>query len=276
MTAEFIVGLGLPVDASSEGWRIDSLLHFALIATTALGLVVLVWLAIVLIRDRRHKAARFTHGTSSRERAVPMALAALVLFAIDGYLLYRSHRDLHSSILAVDDVLASKEHLRVQIGARQWAWEFRYPGVDDRFDTEDDIYTLSHLVVPVDVAVVYELGALDVVHSLYLPNFRVKQDAIPGRVGRGWFGTRTMGRFEIACAQHCGVHHYQMSGVIEVLSAEDFATWSRDMSADAARLFAENERARRDGDDLPSETWAQASPTTDRARNWAWAWQERR
>jgi cytochrome c oxidase subunit 2 len=257
------------VDASGEGWRIDHILHFANYAALLLGLVAMVWLGIVLVRDRKHKKASYTHGVSRREKMLPLAMAALVFFGVDGYLLYRSTTDLHTSILRVDEALLSPGALRVQIGARQWAWDVRYPGVDDRFGTDDDIYTVSQLVVPEGRAVVFELAAGDVVHSFYLPNFRVKQDAIPGSVGRGWFRAERLGNYEIACAQHCGVHHYQMRGIVEVLSNDNYEAWRRAMSADSLRVSKEDARALEEepsrspiGEPVPEE-----APT----RDW-WAW----
>lgn len=262
--------LALPIDASAEGWRIDHILHFANYATLVLGTVAMLWLGIVLIRDRKHKKALYTHGQSRMEKAIPLALAALVFFVVDGYLLYRSTSDLHSSILRVDEALAEPGALRVQIGARQWAWDLRYAGSDGRFGTDDDIYTVGQLVIPQGRAVVYELAAGDVVHSLYLPNFRVKQDAIPGTVGRGWFRATRLGQYEIACAQYCGVQHYQMRGTVEVLANAEFEEWRAAMSADAVRVTREDERALAEepsrspiGEPVP-----QPAPT----RDWAWAW----
>jgi len=258
------------LDASGEGWRIDHILQVTHGAVLLLSIIVLVWLGVSLVRDRKHRTAVFTHGTSLRERAVPLGLAAFVLIVVDGYLLVRSHLDLNGTILRVDHALAEPGAVRVQIGARQWAWDIRYPGTDNRFDTEDDFYTVSELVVPVGQAVVFELGSNDVVHSLYLPNFRVKQDAIPGRVIRGWFRPSKLGRFDMACAQHCGVHHYQMGGTVKVLSADAYRHWSEAMSVDGARMRIEDSRAlAEEGSYQPSEEfWPSMAPS----RMWAWPW----
>ncbi len=265
-------GLGLPLDASGEGWRIDHILHFANYATLFLAAVVCVWLGIVIVRDRRHKAAHYTHGTSRREKAVPLLLAAAVFFFVDGYLLYRSSTDLHGSILRVDDALAEDGSIRVQVGGRQWAWDFRYPGLDERFDTDDDIYTLGHLVVAKDRAVVFELSGGDVIHSFYLPNFRIKQDVIPGQVSRGWFRPTRLGSYEMACAQHCGVHHYQMGGTVEVLSDSEFALWRSSMSADALRIIKEDQRALAEEPSRSTITEPDSPPEPPPTRDWAWPW----
>ncbi len=265
------MSISLPSDVSSEGWRIDHILHVTHWAVVLLSIITLVWLGISLVRDRKHRDATFTHGTSRREKAIPLALAAFVFFCVDGYLLVRSHSDLSASILRANDMLGKEGVVRVQIGARQWAWDIRYPGADDHFDTSDDFYTVSELVVPVGRPVVFELGSSDVIHSLYLPNFRIKQDAIPGRVLRGWFQAEKLGRFDIACAQHCGVHHYQMGGTVRVVSEDEFAAWRAAMSRDGARMHAEDARAQaaESGYQLVVEDgWPEAAPS----RAWAWPW----
>ncbi len=261
----------LPPDASAEGWRIDGILQFANISTLLLSVVALVWLGISLVQGRRNKIARFTHGTSRAEKAVPLAMAAIVLFVVDGYLLYRSHHDLNESILRVEQALAEPGSLRLQIGARQWAWDIRYAGVDGEFDTDDDIYTVSEIVLPTGSAIVFELASMDVVHSLYLPNFRIKQDAIPGQIGSGWFRAKKEGRYEIACAQHCGVHHYHMRGEIRVVSPSEFVVWQKAMSADAVRMKKEDARAIAEEPSRGNigELWPDTAPS----RDWAWPWQ---
>ncbi len=264
------MSFSLPADASAEGWRIDHILHVTHVAVIVLGLVAIGWLGVSLVRDHRGRTSRYTHGTSRREKAVPLALAALVFFCVDGYLLFRSHSDLRGSILRANDMLEHPGVVRVQIGARQWAWDIRYPGADNHFDTEDDFYTVSQLVIPVGRPVVFELGSGDVIHSLYLPNFRVKQDAVPGRVLRGWFQAKTLGQYDIACAQHCGVHHYQMGGKVRVLSNEAFEAWRAAMSLDGKRMTAEAERARADTEAQESDADVEAEPAP--SRDWAWPW----
>tara|TARA_R110002096_G_scaffold44526_13_gene120519 strand:- start:107288 stop:108118 length:831 start_codon:yes stop_codon:yes gene_type:complete len=265
------VSFSLPTDASAEGWRIDQILHATHWAVVLLSIITLVWLAISLVRDRKHRKATFTHGTSRREKAVPLALAAFVFFCVDGYLLIRSHTDLNESILRANDMLEEEDVIRVQIGARQWAWDIRYPGADDEFGTSDDFFAVSEIVIPVGRPIVFELGSSDVIHALYLPNFRIKQDAVPGRVLRGWFEAKTLGSYDIACAQHCGVHHYQMGGTLKVLSDVEYTRWASAMSLDGLRMHAEDARAQSEeaGYQLRIEgDWPEAAPS----RDWAWPW----
>lgn len=258
--------LGLPRDVSSQGWRIDEILQVTHWMMLFLASVALVWFLWSLLR--RRKRGHYTHGATGRAAFLPLSLAAGVLFGVDGFLILRSSEDL--DVLGVPP--AAEPHgavARVQIGARQWAWDVRQAGADGAFDTPDDIYSVSELVVPVGRPVVYELSSLDVVHALYLPNLRVKRDAIPGQIQRGWFQVEEEGRFEIACAQHCGVHHYKMRAVLRALAPEDYAKWVKAASKDAQSITAEQVRAR------SQEAAIQSDSGPIAARSWAWPWRER-
>jgi cytochrome c oxidase subunit 2 len=78
-----------------------------------------------------------------------------------------------------------------------------------------------------------KLRSKDVVHSLYLPNFRTKIDAIPGSTTRLWFQAEQAGRYEIGCAQHCGVGHYKMRGELYAEPPDEHAAWLARAAVDA-------------------------------------------
>lgn len=118
----------------------------------------------------------------------------------------------------------------VRISGKQFAWEFVHPGPDNRLNTEDDIKTLTDLFVPVHKKIVFELTAQDVLHSFWVPQLRLKQDAVPGRTIKGWFEATKTGRYEIACAELCGLGHGNMRGFLNVLSAADYKKWLADHS----------------------------------------------
>ena len=139
------------------------------------------------------------------------------------------------------------ESLLVEAVGEQFAWNFRYPGPDGVFgrtdpslldlqfnpiglDMEDpaardDIMQLNQLRVPVNRPVRVRLRAKDVLHSFALPNFRIKQDAVPGmEIDVGFQPTQT-GEFEIMCAQLCGLGHYRMRGFLTVQTQAEFDAW---------------------------------------------------
>jgi cytochrome c oxidase subunit 2 len=108
---------------------------------------------------------------------------------------------------------------------QQWAWSFVQPGPDGKIDTPDDIKTVDEMHVEVDKLYHFKLEARDVLHSFSVPVFRLKQDAIPGRIITGWFEAIKTGEYDIQCAEICGIGHGLMAGRIIVESAEQHASW---------------------------------------------------
>jgi cytochrome c oxidase subunit 2 len=113
----------------------------------------------------------------------------------------------------------------VRIVGQQWAWSFVQPGPDGQLDTADDIKTVDDLHVEVGKTYHYQLEARDVLHDFSVPVFRLKQDAIPGRVITGWWKATHTGTYDIQCAEICGIGHGLMFGRIHVESPEEHAAW---------------------------------------------------
>jgi len=106
----------------------------------------------------------------------------------------------------------------VEVTARQWFWSFHYP--DANIDS-------NVLVVPVDTDVVAQLTAPanEVLHGFFIPDFRVKQDVIPGRKTHLWFRGDRVGTHDIFCSQFCGQGHSGMLSQLRIVSRQDFARW---------------------------------------------------
>lgn len=136
----------------------------------------------------------------------------------------------------------------VEVVAQQFAWNFRLPGKDGKFGkrtphlikdssgnyigmdytdpaAKDDIVIQDELYLPVNIPVILNITSRDVIHSFFLPHFRVKQDAVPGMTSTIWFTPTKEGEYEIVCAELCGLNHYSMRGKLYVVSMEKFNKW---------------------------------------------------
>lgn len=113
----------------------------------------------------------------------------------------------------------------IRVMSQQWAWTFTDPGPDGVLDTADDIRTTDELHLESDKTYHFELQSKDVVHSFFIPAFRLKQDAVPGRVYTGWFRPTKPGDYDISCAQICGIGHGVMGARLVVENAADHAAW---------------------------------------------------
>jgi cytochrome c oxidase subunit 2 len=124
----------------------------------------------------------------------------------------------------------------VRVIAQQWAWTFVHPGADGRLDTADDIKTIDELHVQANTLYHFLLESRDVLHSFSVPVFRLKQDAIPGRVITGWFEAQKTGTWDIQCVEICGIGHGIMGARISIESPEQHAAWIAQHAPPAASL----------------------------------------
>jgi len=144
---------------------------------------------------------------------------------------------------------APPDAVQVQVTAQQFMWTFHYPGADGKFGrtdltqvsstnqiglveddeaAKDDIVTTNEMHIPANKAVTVHLRSKDVIHSFFLPNLRVKQDAVPGLAIEITFTPNLAGNYEIACAELCGLQHYKMKAFLTVdQSEQDFLNWQR-------------------------------------------------
>jgi cytochrome c oxidase subunit 2 len=141
--------------------------------------------------------------------------------------------------------------LIIQITGEQFQWSFHYSGPDKTFgrteirfmtDTnnigldkddpaaKDDVFSLGQMHLPVNRPIRVRLRSKDVIHSFFLPNLRVKQDAVPGMGIEVGFTPTKIGNFEIACAELCGLGHYRMKAFLTIESEQDFNKWLEENS----------------------------------------------
>ena len=105
--------------------------------------------------------------------------------------------------------------MKVKVTAQMWSWRFEY----ENGKVADTLY------VPASKAVALELGSVDVIHSLYIPAFRLKEDVVPGREKAMWFIANNPGVYDLFCAEYCGLRHSYMLTAVKVLPAAQFAAW---------------------------------------------------
>jgi len=255
--------LGLPPLATAHGGQIDNLLGwihiFMLILFVGWGGFFLY--ILVRFRQSRNPVADYKGVTSHRSTYLEIGVAVVEAVLLIGFAI-----PLWAA--RVEGLPPENEALVVQVTGEQFAWNIHYPGADrvfgrtdvklldlqsnplglDRSDpaAKDDVTTVNQLYLPVNRQIIVRLRTKDVIHSFGVPEFRVKQDAIPGLTIPIWFipnvttaemRTRTGNpqfQYEIACAQLCGLGHARMRGFVTVQSAEEFQKWMDDTVAEQA------------------------------------------
>lgn len=230
-------GWGLPPDASADGWRVDWLIHSTMLFVVILFVIMTIWMvAACLLYGKNHKA-RYDHGNARGQLIFAATLSAIIFGVVDGNLFFNTMIDLSKAFWNFEAAEKLPGVVRIEVDAHQWAWQARYAGPDGKFNTADDVVTLNDFRVPQGEPIILELASTDVIHSFYLPNFRVKQDAMPGMVTKLWFRPKDLGEYDIGCAQHCGVNHYKMKALLTVLPKADFERWLAEASANSERGY---------------------------------------
>lgn len=234
--------LGLPHNISTHGQELDYMLGLVhwLMLLLFVGWGGFFIYTLIRFRQSKNPKASYTgvvsHFSTYQEGGVVLAeVLLLFVFAIPIW------SDLKN------DFPAAEEALEIHVVGEQFAWNFHLAGPDGQFgrrsidlvDTatnplgldpndpagQDDIITLNEMHIPVNTPVILNISSKDVIHSFNLPNLRLKQDAIPGLTVPMWLEAQETGRFDIGCAQLCGLGHYRMHGWLMVHSAEDYAAW---------------------------------------------------
>ena len=249
--------LGLPALASTHGGQIDGMIAWVHVFMLILfvGWGGFFTYALVRFRRSRHPVANYTGVKSHTSNYAEIGVAVVEAILLFGFAI-----PLWAA--RVDIMPAESEALVVQVTGEQFAWNMHYAGADrvfgrtdtklldlqsnplglDRSDpaAKDDITTVNQLYLPVNRPIIVRLRSKDMIHSFGVPEFRVKQDAIPGLTIPIWFipnvttaemRTRTGNpefEYEIACAQLCGLGHYRMRGFVTVQTAEEFQKWVQD------------------------------------------------
>ena len=239
----------LPPQGSTFAPQIDGMFTAILIITGITFVLVevgLIWF-IFAYRERPGRKAFYTHGSTKAEivwTAIPAVTMVILGIASNG--LWVKIKGRHS---------VPANAYPIGIHAKQFEWWFTYPGADgklgrvvtaniakdnptglDREDPAslDDIVIRNQMHIPVGRPVVAVMTAEDVIHSFFVPEFRVRQDVVPGMETKSWFEATVPGKYELGCSQLCGLGHYKMRAVVTVHTQEEFDAWWQQAAKDKA------------------------------------------
>jgi cytochrome c oxidase subunit II len=210
----------LPPSVSTYSGQIDWLFYLIYYITTVTFFAVQITLLVFVFRYRYNpnRRATYTHGNTTLEiiwtivPAVLLAVLALISRTTWAEIKWRQ----------------PPSDFTVEVTAKQFNWEINYVGPDGKFGTEDDVTMDNDLHVPVDRTVRVRLKSRDVIHSFFVPAFRLKQDAVPGREIPVWFKATKAGKYELPCAELCGFGHSGMRGWVFVHEQADYDKWAEE------------------------------------------------
>ncbi len=197
----------------------DKLWHEVLIDITVIGVAFALVMAWFLVKYRQKKPGDVgTAPKLSTAAMVGWAVIPIFLFlsddlflAANGWKLWNDYRDVPA------------DRLEVKLESGMYSWDYTYP---------NGVQSQNVLRVPVGKPVMLRMTSRDTLHSHFIPDFRVKEDSMPGRITYLWFYPKAPGEHIVTCAEYCGVMHGYMAGKLIVLPEADYKAW---MDAEAAK-----------------------------------------
>lgn len=202
----------MPVEGTQIAKQVDNLYGFLVVVSfisCAILIGGMIYFAMKYKRKTAHdKTAYITHDTRLEVLWSVVPLLIFLLVFAWGWVLYHEMRSM------------PKNALEIMVTGKQWAWTAEYKnGVKS-----------PEIVVPVNQDVKIILASEDVIHSFYVPSFRIKQDAVPGRYTALWFNAQKLGDFHVFCTEYCGTSHSAMITRLKVVTQEEFDKWLVDES----------------------------------------------
>lgn len=223
----------------ASNWdQMDNTLTITFVVTGIVFIGINLFIAYAVIRFRHREGRQAAYEPENKKLEwwlIGLTSIGIVIMLAPGLIVY------------AEFVHAPKEASVIEVVGQQWKWSFRFPGkdgvlgsVDPRlisFDNpfglnaddpngEDDVLVQNgELHLPLGQPVRVLLRSKDVLHDFYVPHFRVKMDAVPGVLSSLWFTPTRIGRFDIACAEFCGIGHHTMRGAVFVEEDSAFQQW---------------------------------------------------
>lgn len=202
-----MAGSFMPTQGTEISKQVDNLYGFLLVVSFISCVILIGGMIYFALKYKRKtandKTAYITHDTRLE---VLWSVIPLIIFLFVfgwGWVIYHDMRTM------------PKDALEINVSGKQWAWTVEYKnGVKS-----------TEVVVPVNKDVKLVLSSEDVIHSFYIPSFRIKQDAVPGRYQAIWFKAEKLGEFHVFCTEYCGTSHSAMITKLKVVSQEDFDKW---------------------------------------------------
>jgi cytochrome c oxidase subunit 2 len=219
----------MPEQASTIADSTDRLYDALLVLSVVIVLIVFCLIVVFAIRYRRGSPAKRGALPAFIQRDFEVGWTAATLFFFLFIFWWAGTNELVA-------LVPSKEAMEIHVVAKQWMWKTQHP---------NGLREINMLHAPVDEPIRLVMTSQDVIHSFYVPAFRIKQDVLPDRYTEAWFRATRTGTFHLLCTAFCGTGHSAMIGSIVVMTKPDFAAWlaaqpgADDLAGDGKKLFVD-------------------------------------
>jgi cytochrome c oxidase subunit 2 len=218
----------MPEQASTIADQIDAIYLFTVALSTVVSLLIVAAIIGFIVKFRRKRADQIGHRETAGDwLEITWTIVPTIVFLGLFFWGAKVYFDTYRVPEGAD---------RYYVVGKQWMWKYQHPAGNRE---------INDLHVPVGRPIELVITSEDVIHSFYIPAFRVKRDAVPGRYSTAWFEATKTGTFDIFCAEYCGVEHSLMIGKITVMEPADYEAWLEDkmpgrtLAASGEQLFQE-------------------------------------
>jgi len=199
----------IPIQGTDVAVKWDALYNFLIVLSVFFFILVIGAMMYFVVKFRAKPGVKAKYITDHHLLEgvwtfIPFVL--LMVIFVWGYVVYERM------------ISAPSDAIEVRVIAKQWLWQFQY---------DDGRSTINEVFVPVNKPVKMVMTSTDVLHSFFVPNFRVKQDVVPGMYSSVWFEATVPGKHQVFCTEYCGAAHSQMLAQVVALSDEDWQAWKR-------------------------------------------------
>jgi cytochrome c oxidase subunit 2 len=218
-----------PSQASAMASHVDALYFYLLAVSTFFSVLIAVLVIYFAVRYRRRSDGEFPRGYAGSLKLelawtiIPFVIT-MTFFSWGARIYFRMNRP-------------PNDAMQIFVVGKQWMWKVQHP---------DGVREINELHVPVGRSVKLTMTSEDVIHSFFIPAFRMKRDVVPGRYQTVWFQATKPGDYHLFCSQYCGTKHSAMIGTVHVMSPNDYQAWlaggsgSESLASAGAKLFTQH------------------------------------
>jgi cytochrome c oxidase subunit 2 len=200
--------LFLPPGHSTIAGEVDALFNFILYASIFFFAIVVGGIIYFIWKYRYRGKPGLTSGKAHDTKLeIAWTIVPLILVIALFFWGFRVYLKMH---------VVPKDAIEVKVTGQKWFWSFDYP---------NGAGTVNELVVPVNKAIKLLMSSKDVIHSFFVPQFRIKMDVLPNRYTVTWFEATNTGTYDLLCAEFCGKGHSEMIGTVKVVSEREYSEW---------------------------------------------------
>lgn len=203
----------MPTAGTDIAMRVTNLYNFLLVTSFIASAILIGGMIFFAWKYRRRtpndKTPYISHNTALEFLWSFIPLVIFLAMFVWGWALYHEMREM------------PKEALEIHVVGKQWAWEGQY---------KSGARTSNLIVAPVNEDIKLIMTSKDVIHSFYVPSFRMKQDVVPGRYTTLWFKADKLGEFHIFCTEYCGTSHSGMIGTMKIVTRAEYEKWLEEES----------------------------------------------